>query len=105
MVRFAPHNSFTLNQQPHTQTPEHAAMKHLRTPEEARAELKRKGVSITKWAASYGFTPNLVYEVLAGKRACNHGQSHQIAVALGIKAGEICTDPARALDRRQRVAA
>ncbi len=81
-------------------------MKQLRTADEARAELKRKGVSITKWAASYGFTPNLVYEVLAGKRACNHGQSHQIAVALGIKSGEICNDPARALDRpRQRVAA
>ncbi len=81
-------------------------MEQLRTPEEARAELKRKGISITKWAASYGFTPNLVYEVLSGNRPCIHGQSHQIAVALGIKAGEICKDPSRALEPvRQRTAA
>lgn len=80
----------------------------LRTADEARAELKRKGVSISKWATTNGFTTNLVYEVLSGKRACGYGQSHQIAVALGIKAGEACTDPARALARpaaRQRAAA
>lgn len=79
----------------------------LRTADEARAELKRKGVSISQWATSNGFTTNLVYEVLSGKRACNFGQSHRIAVALGIKAGESCTNPARALAPagRQRAAA
>lgn len=69
----------------------------LRTPEEARAELKRKGVSVTAWSVANGFSPNLVFEVLAGRRKPTRGQTHQIAVALGIKAGEIVTDPRRAL--------
>ncbi|MGP1628339.1 MAG: DNA-binding protein [Giesbergeria sp.] len=69
----------------------------LRTPEQARAELLRKGVSVTQWAVSNGFSPNLVFEVLANRRRPTRGQTHQIAVALGIKAGEIVTDPRRAL--------
>lgn len=77
----------------------------LRTPDEARAELQSKGVSITQWAIANKFSPNLVFEVLGGRKKCVRGQAHDIAVKLGIKAGEICTDPARALDRRQRVAA
>lgn len=69
----------------------------LRTPEEARAELKRKGVSVTAWALANGFSPNLVFEVLAGRRSPTRGQTHKIAVKLGLKAGEIVTDPAKAL--------
>lgn len=70
----------------------------LRTAEEARAELQAKGVSITQWAVANRFSPNLVFEVLGGRKRCIRGQAHEIAVKLGLKAGEICTDPARALD-------
>ncbi|MFT3759004.1 DNA-binding protein [Thauera sp.] len=80
----------------------------LRTPDEARAELRSKGISITQWAVANKFSPNLVFEVLGGRKKCVRGQAHEIAVRLGIKPGEICTDPARALDRpvsRQRAAA
>ena len=69
----------------------------LRTPEQARAELRRKGVSITQWAVSNGYSPNLVFEVLSGRRNPTLGQTHRIAVALGLKAGEIVTDPKNAL--------
>lgn len=69
----------------------------LRTPEQARAELRRKGVSITQWAMSNGYSPNLVFEVLSGRRNPTLGQTHRIAVALGLKAGEIVTDPKNAL--------
>lgn len=69
----------------------------LRTPEEIRAEFKRKGVSLTQWAVSNGFSPNLVTEVLAGRRNPTRGQTHKIAVRLGLKAGEIVADPAKAL--------
>lgn len=69
----------------------------LRTPEEARAAIERTGVPITQWAIANGFSPNLVFEVLAGRRNPKRGKTHQIAVALGIKAGEIVTDPKRAL--------
>ena len=69
----------------------------LRTPEEARAAIQRTGVPITKWAIANGFSPNLVFEVLAGRRKPTRGQTHNIAVALGLKAGEIVTDPKKAL--------
>ena len=69
----------------------------LRTPEQARAELRRKGVSITQWAVSNGYSPNLVFEVLSGRRNPTLGQTHRIAVALGLKEGEIVNNPATAL--------
>lgn len=72
----------------------------LRTPDEAKAELKRQGVSISRWAISNGFSTNLVFEVLAGRKKCLRGQTHNIAVKLGLKEGVICTNPANALERR-----
>jgi len=73
----------------------------LRTPEQARDELKAKGISITQWAIANKFSPNLVFEVLGGRKKCVRGQAHNIAIKLGIKAGEICADPAKALDRKR----
>lgn len=70
----------------------------LRTPDQARAALESKGVSIAQWAVANGFSTGLVYEVLAGRKKCLRGQAHEIAVKLGLKAGTICTDPAKALD-------
>lgn len=72
----------------------------LRTPDDVRAELKRQGVSITAWATANNFSTNLVIEVLAGRKKCTRGQSHNIAVKLGLKEGEICANPANALERR-----
>lgn len=69
----------------------------LRTATEARAELQSKGVSITQWAIANQFSPNLVFEVLGGRKKCLRGQAHEIAIKLGLKAGEICKDPASAL--------
>lgn len=45
------------------------------------------GVSVAEWARVNGFSTTLVYQVLDGKRKCLRGQSHQIALALGIKKG------------------
>lgn len=72
----------------------------LRTADEAKAELERQGVSISSWAIANGFSTNLVFEVLAGRKKCLRGQAHNIAVKLGLKDGAICADPAHALDRR-----
>ncbi|WP_432719873.1 DNA-binding protein [Jeongeupia wiesaeckerbachi] len=73
----------------------------LRTPDEARAALEAQGISITQWAIANKYSPNLVFEVLGGRKKCVRGQSHEIAIKLGIKEGEICADPARALERRE----
>ena len=60
-----------------------------RTASEARAELQAKGISITQWAIAHHFSPNLVFEVLGGRKKCVRGQAHEIAVKLGLKTGEI----------------
>ena len=61
----------------------------IRTPDEIRAEFAKNGVSIAGWATAHGFNTNLVFEVLAGRKKGIRGQSHQIAVLLGLKEGEI----------------
>ena len=76
----------------------------LRTPQEARDELQRKGISVSQWAAANGFTVNMVFEVLSGRKKGIRGEAHNIAVKLGIKEGEV-TDGnkatiANALSRR-----
>ncbi|CAI8823094.1 hypothetical protein PS619_03051 [Pseudomonas fluorescens] len=76
----------------------------LRTADEAKAELRAKGVSITQWAIANRFSPNLVFEVLGGRKKCVRGQTHEIAIKLGLKAGEICVDPASALESSRFVA-
>lgn len=61
----------------------------IKTPEEVRAEFDRLGVSIAAWARKHGFKRGLVYEVLAKRRKCKRGNSHKIAVLLGLKDGVI----------------
>nr|DAW35808.1 MAG TPA: hypothetical protein [Caudoviricetes sp.] len=66
----------------------------IRTHQEVREEFARKGISYTSWAVLHGFSPNLVYEVIKGNRKCLRGQSHKIAVLLGLKKGVVSdTDP------------
>ena len=60
-----------------------------RTGPELKAEFQRLGVSMADWARANGFSPALVYQILAGRKRCVRGQSHQIAVALGLKQGQI----------------
>jgi gp16 family phage-associated protein len=55
----------------------------------AREKFSRTGLSISDWAQQHGFNRSLVYEVLAGRKKCHRGDSHRIAVMLGIKQGEL----------------
>lgn len=75
-----------------------------KTPAQARAEFERKGLSISAWAKQHGVHANLVYEILRGnpRRRCLRGQSHRVAVLLGIKDGEL---PAAANQPANRKAA
>lgn len=63
--------------------------KKVRSLKEAREKFHRSGQSVVSWSRENGLTVNLVYEVLNGKRKCLRGQSHRIAVLLGIKDGVI----------------
>lgn len=67
----------------------------LRTHKEARAWLDFQGISIAQWAREHGFSDSLVREVLAGRKKCRRGQSHNIAIALNMKAGMRTTRPGR----------
>lgn len=63
----------------------------METGEEVRGEFARLGISVAEWARKHGFASGLVYQVLNGKKRCLRGQSHQIAVSLGLKQGDIGT--------------
>lgn len=76
----------------------------LRTPEEARAEFQRKGISIASWATANGFNTNMVFEVLGGRKKGLRGQAHKIAVKLGLKEGEVVEPRDLANAMSQRVA-
>ncbi|WP_083292455.1 DNA-binding protein [Janthinobacterium sp. HH104] len=59
----------------------------IRTPTEVLKEFHERGISVAAWSRFNGFNPTLVYRVLQAKRVPTRGQSHRIAVALGLKQG------------------
>ena len=59
----------------------------IRTPSEVLKEFHERGISVAAWSRFNGFNPTLVYRVLQAKWAPTRGQSHRIAVALGLKEG------------------
>lgn len=59
----------------------------LRTAQEVIKEFDLRGISAAEWARENGFTPNAVYQVLRARHVPTRGQSHRIAVALGMKKG------------------
>ncbi len=66
----------------------------LKTRKQIREEFARKGWSYTGWARSHRYTPNLVIEIINDsdtnpRRKCLRGESHNVAVQLGLKEGEI----------------
>ena len=72
------------------------------THEQARARLKREGISLAYWARKHGFDPAHVYQFLSGKALGVRGRSHNIAVLLGVKRG-VVNDPAALADRKSLV--
>lgn len=59
------------------------------TPEQARAALDRKGVSIAEFCRTYELNRNLVSDLLNGRKKGRRGEAHRAAVLLGIKDGVI----------------
>ena len=61
---------------------------------QVRNEFARKGQSISGWAKTKGYSPNMVIAILADNETsprlkCLRGDAHNIAVELGLKVGEI----------------
>lgn len=66
----------------------------LKTRAQIREDFASRGWSITGWARQHGYSPVLVSDIINDdernpKRKCLRGESHNIAVALGIKEGVI----------------
>ncbi len=59
----------------------------LKRPSQVVREFQDSGVSIAEWARLNGFNVNLVYQVIRGERKGIRGQTHDIAVRLGLKRG------------------
>ena len=53
--------------------------------ETARRRFFIEGESVADWARVRGFSLQLTYSVLNGRLRARRGQSHRIAVALGLK--------------------
>ena len=68
-----------------------ARKRKLKTLEQVREEFSQKGETFVDWARQEGFSPMRVYDVVQGRTKCKRGEGHRIAVALGIKQGEIQT--------------
>jgi gp16 family phage-associated protein len=61
----------------------------LKTPDDVKREFQRAGISIREWARKNAFDHQAVYGVLNGRFKGSRGNSHRIAVALGLKDGHI----------------
>ena len=77
-------------------------MTPLKTRHQFRKECADKGISLASVAKRHGFNQSLFYEIVHDddanpRRKCLRGESHNIAVTIGIKAGEV--------SERNRVAA
>ncbi len=61
----------------------------MKTLEQVKAELLHKGLSMAAWARKNGVNEELTRRILLGRIECRYGQSHKIAVKLGLKDGII----------------
>jgi len=50
-----------------------------------RAQFEASGTVVADWARNHGFNVNMVHQVLAGRGKWKRGETHRIAVALGLK--------------------
>lgn len=64
-------------------------MSQLKTREQVKEEFYRKGITVKGWAEKHGFKQHQVVDVLRKPGPCRYGNSHKIAVLLGIKDGVI----------------
>lgn len=59
------------------------------TPDQARENLDRMGMSIAEFCREHDLNKNLVSDLLNGRKKGRRGEAHRAAVLLGIKDGVI----------------
>jgi gp16 family phage-associated protein len=61
----------------------------VKTIEQVRAEFRACGMTQSQWCVANGFSLNVMREVMNGRSLYVYGEAHRIAVALGLKEGQI----------------
>lgn len=64
-------------------------MTQVRTIEEVRKDLDRRGKTIRQVAKEIGVSDRILYELLRGRFKGRRGQVHKAAVLLGLKDGVV----------------
>ena len=64
-------------------------MPAIRTAAQARAWLEQQGKSVQEFAREHNVDPATTYQVLSGRKKGRRGESHKVAVLLGMKIGVI----------------
>lgn len=77
-------------------------MRQTITPKDALHGFNLRGESQAAWARRYGVSRHLLCEILHGRRKCLRGESHRIAVLLGIKESEIFLPESLAIASSER---
>ncbi|HHL1989604.1 MULTISPECIES: DNA-binding protein [Acinetobacter calcoaceticus/baumannii complex] len=57
----------------------------LKSIKQVKDDFLISGKSIAEWSRENNFSPDLVYRILKNNRIPRRGESHKIAVQLGIK--------------------
>lgn len=57
----------------------------IKSIKQVRDDFSNAGISIAEWARDNNFSPDLVYRILKNNKVPQRGESHRIAVKLGIK--------------------
>jgi len=57
----------------------------IKSIKQVRDDFSNSGISIAEWSRKNNFSPDLVYRILKNNKVPLRGESHKIAVKLGIK--------------------
>lgn len=57
----------------------------LKSIKQVKDDFSANGKSIAEWARENNFSPDLVYRIIKTNKIPKRGESHKIAVKLGIK--------------------
>jgi gp16 family phage-associated protein len=64
-------------------------MPGIRTAAQAKAWLEQQGKSVQEFARENNVDPATTYQILSGRKKGRRGESHKVAVLLGMKVGVI----------------
>jgi len=71
----------------HSLDADRCSVKAMKTRDEVKADLYRRGKSVPEVAREIGVSSRIVYELLRGRIKGRRGQAHRAAVLLGLKDG------------------